>query len=233
MFREGINDMPPCGEPCSRPIPCNNNGKRCCTNCVRYHLNTKRNIYMIVYIKNKNNEIYIFKNCTMEDINNNIPDAELIYLEENIDMESTFKTDDIEPSDNMSFTKIENDSWIDINKNQSLKEFKIKDVNDRFFEFINKKFNFNEDVLNEVANELIDSDQLPKADKYFSFIENKISSKLSEVIANKDKNTLNLYVDIKYKRSIIMSATPGSRRHALNKMQEARDVEKMVNAIVR
>jgi hypothetical protein len=30
-----------------------------------------------------------------------------------------------------------------------------------------------------------------------------------------------------------MSTTPGNQRNALNKMQEARDVEKMVNAIVR
>jgi hypothetical protein len=133
----------------------------------------------------------------------------------------------------MSFVKIKAEEWTEISKNQSLKELKVKDVNDKFFEFINKKFNFNEDILSEVANELIDNNQIAKADRYLNFIENKISNNLSDFIVNKDKNILNLYADIKYRRSIIMSTTPGNQRNALNKMQEARDVEKMVNAIVR
>lgn len=223
-----------CGEVCSRRIPCNKKGKSCCRNCVEYYLSPINNTYRIIFVKNKNNEIFRFENCTMEDIDNNVPDAELIYLEKDIDIESTFKTnDELEPSNNMSFVKIKAEEWTEINKNQSLKELKVKDVNDKFFEFINKKFNFNEDILSEVASELINNNQIAKADMYLNFIENKISNNLSDFIVNKDKNILNLYADIKYRRSIIMSTTPGNQRNALNKMQEARDVEKMVNAIVR
>lgn len=223
-----------CGESCSRQTPCDNKGKSCCRNCFRFYTNPNKNVYKNVIVKNKNNEFFRFENCTMEDIDNNVPDAELIYLEKDIDIESTFKTnDELEPSNSMSFVKIKAEEWTEISKNQSLKELKVKDVNDKFFEFINKKFNFNEDILSEAANELIDNNQIAKADRYLNFIENKISNNLSDFIVNKDKNILNLYADIKYRRSIIMSTTPGNQRNALNKMQEARDVEKMVNAIVR
>lgn len=222
-----------CGESCSRRSPCSKKGKSCCNNCASYHFKLNKVEYIQVFVKNKNNEIFKFENCTMEDISKNIPDAELIYLEKDIDIENTFKTDEVEFTGNMLFMKIESDEWIKINKSQSLKEFKISDINERFFEFVNKKFNFNEDVLNEVANELINNNELVKADKYLKLIENKISDNLNELIINKNKNILNLYADVKYKRAIVMSTTPGNQTTALSKMREARDVEKMVNAIVR
>lgn len=220
-----------CGEPCSRSNPCTQKGKSCCRNCVRYHLDLKKIRYKEVFVRSKDNKISKFENCTMEDIHNNMPNAEFLYFEE--DIENTFDTSDIDSVGDMMFTEIESSEWSNINKNQSLREFKVNDINNQFFEYINQKFKFKESVLNEVASELIDSHELVKADRYFKFLEKKISRNLNEVLINRDRDILELYTDVKYKRAIIISTIPGNQESALSKMQEARDVEKMVNAIIR